>query len=82
MHRVHHSILRAETNSNYGTCLSLWDRLFGTYRAQPAAGHGAMQLGIAAFRNSADQTLWPLLIQPLRQEQPAADVAKPAVEPR
>lgn len=72
MHRVHHSVLRAETDSNYGTCLSLWDRLFRTYRAQPRAGHDGMTLGIAGFGEATDQGLWPLLTQPLRSEQPAS----------
>lgn len=70
MHRVHHSVLRAETDSNYGTCLSLWDRLFRTYRAQPLASHDAMTLGIGQFRRPADQRLWPLLLQPLQPEPP------------
>lgn len=46
MHRVHHSVHRAEHDSNYGFCLSLWDRLFGTYVAEPEAGHGAMTVGL------------------------------------
>ncbi|MEM6310293.1 MAG: sterol desaturase family protein [Pseudomonadota bacterium] len=46
MHRVHHSVDRAEHDSNYGFALSLWDRLFGTYIAQPAGGHTAMQIGL------------------------------------
>lgn len=70
MHRVHHSVLRAETDSNYGTCLSLWDRMFRTYRAQPQAGHDTMTLGIGQFRDPADQRFWPLLLQPLHPEPP------------
>ena len=54
MHRVHHSIERDETNSNFGFNLPLWDRLFGTYRAQPRAGHEAMAIGIAEFRDAAE----------------------------
>jgi sterol desaturase/sphingolipid hydroxylase (fatty acid hydroxylase superfamily) len=54
MHRVHHSIERDETNSNFGFNLSLWDRLFGTYRAQPRAGHQAMTIGIPDFREPGD----------------------------
>jgi sterol desaturase/sphingolipid hydroxylase (fatty acid hydroxylase superfamily) len=54
MHRVHHSVERDETNSNFGFNLSLWDRLFGTYRAQPRAGHEAMTIGIADFRDPAE----------------------------
>jgi len=50
MHRVHHSIEDDETNSNFGFNLPWWDRLFGTYRAQPRAGHVAMTIGIRTFR--------------------------------
>ena len=50
MHRVHHSIVVAETNSNFGFNLPWWDRLLGTYRDQPAAGHEAMTIGIEQFR--------------------------------
>ena len=46
MHRVHHSVLRAEHDSNYGFSLAIWDRLFGTYIAQPAAGHEQMKIGL------------------------------------
>jgi sterol desaturase/sphingolipid hydroxylase (fatty acid hydroxylase superfamily) len=52
MHRVHHSILSGETNSNYGFNLSLWDRSFGTYVDQPAKGHDAMTIGIPGFRDA------------------------------
>jgi sterol desaturase/sphingolipid hydroxylase (fatty acid hydroxylase superfamily) len=54
MHRVHHSIERNETNSNFGFNLPLWDRLFGTYRAQPRAGHEAMTIGIPDFRDAGE----------------------------
>ena len=50
MHRVHHSIEDHETNSNFGFNLSWWDRLFGTYQAQPDAGHEHMTLGIRDYR--------------------------------
>jgi sterol desaturase/sphingolipid hydroxylase (fatty acid hydroxylase superfamily) len=46
MHRVHHSVHRHEHDSNYGFALSIWDRMFGTYIAQPAAGHDAMDVGL------------------------------------
>jgi sterol desaturase/sphingolipid hydroxylase (fatty acid hydroxylase superfamily) len=49
MHRVHHSIEEHETNSNFGFNLSAWDRLFGTYKNQPDAGHAAMTIGIRDF---------------------------------
>lgn len=67
MHRVHHSVLYNETNSNFGFNLPCWDRLFGTYLAQPAAGHGAMTIGVDAFRSPADLRLDQLLLQPFRQ---------------
>jgi sterol desaturase/sphingolipid hydroxylase (fatty acid hydroxylase superfamily) len=50
MHRVHHSVEDDETNSNFGFNLPWWDRLFGTYRAQPRAGHEGMTIGIRTFR--------------------------------
>jgi sterol desaturase/sphingolipid hydroxylase (fatty acid hydroxylase superfamily) len=68
MHRVHHSILARETNSNFGFNLPWWDRLFGTYRAQPAAGHEAMTIGIEQFRDSRELGLDRMLIQPFRNE--------------
>jgi sterol desaturase/sphingolipid hydroxylase (fatty acid hydroxylase superfamily) len=64
MHRVHHSILSRETNSNFGFNLPWWDRLFGTYRAQPAAGHEAMTIGIEQFRDSRELGLDRMLLQP------------------
>jgi len=51
MHRVHHSILVRETNSNYGFNLSLWDRVFSTYIDQPQRGHEGMTIGLAEFRD-------------------------------
>ncbi|MDP6351965.1 MAG: sterol desaturase family protein [Alphaproteobacteria bacterium] len=66
MHRVHHSIVREETNSNFGFNLPWWDRLFGTYRAQPADGHGGMTIGIDQFRTETDLRLDRMLLQPLR----------------
>lgn len=49
MHRVHHSTEHRETDSNFGFCFSLWDRLLGTYRAQPAKGHDGMEIGLADY---------------------------------
>ena len=66
MHRVHHSIRRRETDSNFGFALPWWDRLFGTYRAQPEDGHQAMTLGIEFFRTRRDLWLDRMLMQPLR----------------
>jgi sterol desaturase/sphingolipid hydroxylase (fatty acid hydroxylase superfamily) len=66
MHRVHHSIVVRETNSNFGFNLPWWDRLFGTYRDQPAAGHERMTIGIETFRDPAEQRLDRMLTQPFR----------------
>lgn len=67
MHRVHHSVVVAETNSNFGFNLPIWDRLFGTYRAQPAAGHDAMTIGVRDFRDPHDLRLDRMLLQPFRK---------------
>lgn len=64
MHRIHHSILRDETNSNFGFQVPWWDRLFGTYVAEPSAGYGGMTVGIELFRDPAQLRLDRLLIQP------------------
>lgn len=66
MHRVHHSIDPRETNSNYGFNLPWWDRLLGTYIAQPARGHQDMEVGIEQFRTTRDLWLDRMLIQPVR----------------
>lgn len=69
MHRVHHSIERRETDSNFGFNLPCWDRVFGTYRAQPAAGHDAMTIGIAQFRDPRELWLDRMLVQPFRDRE-------------
>jgi sterol desaturase/sphingolipid hydroxylase (fatty acid hydroxylase superfamily) len=66
MHRVHHSVRYEESSSNFGFNLPWWDRLFGTYRAQPRLGHAVMTIGVDAFRSSQDLRLDRLLVQPLR----------------
>lgn len=66
MHRVHHSIVPAETNSNFGFNAPWWDRAFGTYRAQPRAGHDGMTIGLAIFRDARELRLDRLLTQPFR----------------
>ena len=68
MHRVHHSILAHETNSNFGFNLPWWDRLFGTYRAQPSAGHEAMTIGIDQFRDARELGIDRMMLQPFRGE--------------
>jgi sterol desaturase/sphingolipid hydroxylase (fatty acid hydroxylase superfamily) len=68
MHRVHHSIVSRETNSNFGFNLPWWDRLFGTYRAQPEAGHEKMTIGIKQFRDPRELSLHRMLLQPFRDD--------------
>lgn len=68
LHRVHHSILRRETDSNFGFNLPWWDWLFRTYRAQPEAGHAGMTLGIELFRDPTELRLDRMLTQPFRDE--------------
>ncbi|NNC36525.1 MAG: sterol desaturase family protein [Acidimicrobiales bacterium] len=63
MHRVHHSVIKRETNSNYGFSISLWDRLFGTYRDQPSEGHDDMTIGVAEYQNDGPTSFtWSLLL--------------------
>jgi sterol desaturase/sphingolipid hydroxylase (fatty acid hydroxylase superfamily) len=64
MHRVHHSVIIKETNSNFGFNFPWWDRFFGTYRAQPAADHKDMTIGLSQFRDQKRLTLPWLLILP------------------
>jgi len=73
MHRVHHSVIIKETNSNFGFNFPWWDRLFGTYKAQPAAGHDNMTIGLSQFRDEKKLTLLSLLILPF--------VGKPGIYP-
>lgn len=66
MHRVHHSVIRAETNSDFGFNLSWWDRMLGTYRAEPERGHLGMTIGLDQFRDPAELRLDRMLLQPWR----------------
>lgn len=69
MHRVHHSIHRDETDSNYGTLVSTWDRMFRSYRDQPRDGHEAMVLGIEGQASPRAQSFAGLLLGPFRRDQ-------------
>ena len=64
MHRVHHSVFPSETNSNFGFNLPWWDRLMGTYRAQPSRGHDDMTIGLNQFRDPSRLTLTRILALP------------------
>jgi sterol desaturase/sphingolipid hydroxylase (fatty acid hydroxylase superfamily) len=67
MHRVHHSVDRAEHDANYGFNLSVWDRIFGTYVAQPAAGHDGMTVGLAQCQDDGPTRLVWSLAFPFRK---------------
>ena len=64
MHRIHHSVIIRETNSNFGFSLPWWDRLFGTYRAQPVSGHKGMTIGLSQYRIEKQVSLFRLLLLP------------------
>lgn len=64
MHRVHHSVFPSEANSNFGFNLPWWDRLLGTYRAQPSRGHVGMTIGLNQFRDPSRLTLPWMLAMP------------------
>jgi sterol desaturase/sphingolipid hydroxylase (fatty acid hydroxylase superfamily) len=68
MHRIHHSIQPHETDSNYGNFLSIWDRLFNTYRPEPLGGQQQMEIGLEYSQNEKPTQLpWSLLNPFLRQ---------------
>ena len=64
MHRIHHSVIPRETNSNFGFNLPWWDYLFGTYRARPSVCHKEMTIGLAEFQNNRQvkQLPWMLVL--------------------
>lgn len=67
MHLVHHSILRQESNHNYGFNLSWWDRIFGTYQAEPAAGREGMIIGLRGFLDVRYARFWKMILNPLEK---------------
>ncbi len=67
MHRVPHSVLVHETHSNFGFFLSIWDKMFHTYIAQPEMGHERMKIGLPLFRQAREQWLDKMLTQPFRE---------------
>jgi sterol desaturase/sphingolipid hydroxylase (fatty acid hydroxylase superfamily) len=64
MHRVHHSTIRWETNCNFGFNFPWWDRLFGTYRPQPAKGHLEMTIGLDQYKDPKKLTFFWLIALP------------------
>jgi len=85
MHRVHHSVLRREHDSNYGFNLSVWDRLFRTYTPQPEAGHQGMTIGLPPYQNlNPSRFDWSLLLpfRPLRQPRKSSSGSSGGKAPR
>ena len=81
MHRVHHSIVPEEINSNFGFFLSWWDRLFGTYRAAPRAGHEAITIGVRDTRDPAVCARFlPMLALPFRERADDFPCARAALQ--
>jgi sterol desaturase/sphingolipid hydroxylase (fatty acid hydroxylase superfamily) len=70
MHRVHHSVLHREHDSNYGFNLSIWDRLFGTYTPQPEGGHQGMTIGLKPYQSEAPVRFGWSLRLPFGQQKP------------
>ena len=66
MHRIHHSVVRDEQDSNFGFHVSWWDRLFGSYRERPAHAQATLPLGLEIFRDAHAQRFDQLLLQPFK----------------
>lgn len=67
LHRVHHSVFKPETDSNYGAVFPIWDLIFGTFRAKPRDGHERMRLGLEELRSPDADRLITLLLSPLHK---------------
>lgn len=67
MHRIHHSAVMDETNSNYGNILSVWDRIFASYREKAGKDDREMRIGLAEFRDRESQSLVGSLLLPFRR---------------
>ena len=69
MHRVHHSVIKKETNSNYGFNLSIWDKMFSSYIPQPKEGHEGMTIGLANFQDFSKLGLMGIIALPFNSEE-------------
>ena len=69
MHRVHHSVVPSETNSNFGFNIPWWDRVLGTYRPQPSKGHEGMTIGLHQFRDPFQLNLLRIILLPFMGKQ-------------
>jgi sterol desaturase/sphingolipid hydroxylase (fatty acid hydroxylase superfamily) len=76
VHRIHHSARIEEAQSNFGSVLSVWDRLFGSYRDQPQDGPLAMTVGLSDLRDPRQLTLWRLLAMPWSRSSAPAPVRR------
>ena len=74
MHRVHHSVIARETNSNYGFSFSWWDKLLGTYIAQPQEGHDKMKIGLNGYHDDRSLKLSALLMMPFSYKKSKLDI--------
>ena len=72
MHKVHHSRIRVETDSNYTSLLSLWDRVFGTFRLRPDLA--SIELGLDGWSDALHQTMKGMLATPLSRPNPSTDI--------
>lgn len=80
MHRVHHSVVPTETDSNFGFNLSIWDRLFRTYQAQPKAGHTGMTIGLAEYQSEEPTRFSWSLVLPFRRERASVKAEREVAE--
>jgi len=67
MHRIHHSVIPSELNTNFGFNLSCWDRLFRSYTQEPASDHETMRIGLSNYSMPDQLTLWKLLVMPFKK---------------
>ena len=81
MHRIHHSIQRKETDSNFGNLLSCWDRLFGCYVSEPQHGQAGFELGLEQYRTPQTLTVWGQRKGPFTRNSKPVSVS-PLVEAR
>lgn len=80
-HRVHHSVTIRETNSNFGFNFPWWDRIFGTYRAQPVMGHEKMTIGLAQFREPSKNNLLHMLLMPFTEKTGSYSIDRHGADP-
>jgi sterol desaturase/sphingolipid hydroxylase (fatty acid hydroxylase superfamily) len=82
MHRIHHSAIVHESNSNFSNLFPWWDHLFSTYRYEPQLGHESMTLGLEEVRTTKDVTLWRLLAMPFLSAKSTAASSTPGPQPQ